>query len=174
MIQSKTKRNFTKKNQTLWEIIKFTLMSLVTTIVDMGVFALLNYWLFVVYKDTSFNWWLFNYRVDNGGLTAFLSLLVSFAVSQMVNFILQRKVTFGATNNKLYSAIMYAIMVIGVYFFILWLPTLFIQPLYAAIGENWGGIITKMVSMTISFLIQFPMNKWVIMKKKKTEAVTSA
>jgi putative flippase GtrA len=173
MIQSKTKRNFSKKNQTLWEFIKFTMMSLVTTIVDMGVFALLNYWLFVGYKDTSFNWWLFNYRVENGGLTAFLSLLVSFAISQTVNFILQRKVTFGATNNKVYSAIMYAIMVIAVYFFILWLPTLFIEPLYAAIGENWGGIITKMVSMNISFLIQFPMNKWVIMKKKKTEAVTS-
>lgn len=168
MNQSKTKTNFAQKNQTLWEFIKFTLMSIVTTFVDMGVFALLNYWLLVEYKNTGFTWWLFNYRVENGGLTAFLSLLVSFAVSQTGNFILQRKVTFGATNNKLYSAIMYAIMVIAVYFFILWLPTLFIEPLYAAIGENWGGIITKMVSMTISFLIQFPMNKWVIMKKGKT------
>lgn len=173
MGQSKTIRNLSQKNQTLWEFIKFTLMSLVTTFVDMGVFALLNYWLLVGYKDTDFSWWLFNYRVENGGLTAFLSLLVSFAVSQTVNFILQRKVTFGATNNKLYSALMYAIMVIAVYFFILWLPTLFIEPLYAAIGENWGGIITKMVCMTISFLIQFPMNKWVIMKKKKTEDVAS-
>jgi putative flippase GtrA len=173
MSQSKTMRNFTKKNKILWEFIKFTLMSGVTTIVDLGVFALLNYWLFVGYKDTSFSWWLFNYRVENGGLTAFLSLLVSFAVSQTVNFILQRKVTFGATNNKLYSAIMYVIMVIVVYFFTLWLPTLFIKPLYAAIGENWGGIITKMICMTISFIIQFPMNKWVIMKRKKIGDVAS-
>jgi len=173
MSQSKAMQNFSKKNQTLWEFIKFTLMSIVTTIVDMGVFALLNYWLFVGYKETSFSWWLFNYRVENGGLTAFLSLLVSFTVSQTVNFILQRKVTFGATNNKLYSAIMYGIMVIAVYFLTLWLPTLFIKPLYAAIGENWGGIITKMVAMTISFIIQFPVNKWVIMKKRKTGVVAS-
>ncbi len=173
MSKNDNPQNFTKKNQTLWEFIKFTLMSGVTTIVDMGVFALLNYWLFAGYKTVGFSWWLFNYRVENGGLTAFLSLLISFAVSQTVNFILQRKVTFGATNNKLYSASMYALMVIAVYFFTLWLPTLFIEPLYAAIGANWGGIITKMVCMTISFIIQFPMNKWVIMKKKKTEAVTS-
>jgi len=158
-------QKFTKKNQTLWEFIKFTLMSLVTTIVDLGVFALLNYWLFAGYRTVGFSWWLFDYRVENGGLCAFLSLLVSFAVSQTVNFILQRKVTFGATNNKLYSAAMYAIMVITVYFFTLWLPTLFIAPLYATIGANWGGIITKLICMAISFIIQFPMNKWVIMKK---------
>ncbi len=159
-------RNFLEKHQTLWEYIKFTLMSLVTTIVDLGGFALLNYWLFANYRDIDFSWWLFDYRVQNGGLCAFLSLVISFAVSQTVNFILQRKVTFKATNNKLYSAVMYAIMVIAVYFLTLWLPTLFIEPLYAAVGENWGGIITKIICMTVSFLIQFPMNKWVIMRQK--------
>jgi putative flippase GtrA len=149
----------------VWQFIKYTLMSLITTVVDMGVFALLNYWVFAGVKQVAFRWWLFDYRVENGGLCAFLALVISFAASQTVNFFLQRKVTFGATNNKLYSAMMYAVMVVSVYFFTLWLPTLFIEPLYAAIGENWGGIITKMVCMTISFLIQFPMNKWVIMKK---------
>ncbi len=160
-----TMKDVEKKNQTLWQFIKFTLMSGVTTIVDLGVFSLLNYGLFAGYKTTGFRWWLFDYRVENGGLTPFLSLLVSFAVSQTVNFFLQRKVTFAATNNKLYSGILYAIMVIAVYFLTLWLPTLFIEPLYAAVGANWGGIITKMATMTISFIIQFPMNKWVIMKK---------
>jgi len=158
-------RNFLEKHQTLWEYIKFTAMSVVTTIVDLGVFALLNYWLLAAYKQIAFSWWLFDYRVENGGLTAFLSLLISFTISQTVNFFLQRKVTFGATNNKVYSAIMYTIMVVAVYFLTLWLPTLFIEPLYAAIGENWGGIITKMICMTVSFVIQFPMNKWVIMRK---------
>lgn len=165
MHETEAPQKILPKNQTLWEFIKFTLMSLVTTVVDLGVFALLNFWVFAAYKGVSFNWWLFDYRVENGGLCAFLSLAVSFAISQTVNFFIQRKVTFGATNNKCYSAIMYTLMVIAVYFLTLWLPTLFIEPLYAAVGENWGGIITKNIAMTLSFAIQFPMNKWVIMKK---------
>jgi putative flippase GtrA len=153
------------KSSTLFQFIKYTLMSLVTTLVDMGGFALLNYWVFTGFRQVAFRWWLFDYRVENGGLSAFLALVISFAISQTVNFFIQRKVTFGANNNKLYSAIIYAVMVVSVYFFTLWLPTLFIEWLYVAIGENWGGIITKMVCMTVSFLIQFPMNKWVIMRK---------
>ena len=140
-------------------------MSSVTTIVDLGGFALLNYRLLADYRDVAFRWWLFNYPIENGGLGAFLSLLISFAISQTVNFFLQRKVTFGATNNRFYSAFLYAVMVIAVYFLTLWLPTLFIEPLFAAVGKNWGGIITKMICMTVSFGIQFPMNKWVIMRK---------
>lgn len=160
-------RDFLQKHQTLWEYIKFTLMSMVTTVVDLGGFALLNYWLLTGYRAVDFSWWLFDYRVENGGLSAFLALVISFTISQTVNFFLQRRVTFKATNNKLYSAVMYAIMVIAVYFLILWLPTLFIEPLYARVGENWGGIITKVICMTVSFFIQFPMNKWVVMRKDK-------
>ena len=83
-------RNFTKKNQTLWEFIKFTLMSGVTTIVDMGVFALLNYWLFAGYKTVGFSWWLFNYRVENGGLTAlFLASLLSRSIISCIEALSQ-------------------------------------------------------------------------------------
>lgn len=167
MHNTQEKQNFTEKHQTVWEFIKFILMSCITTVVDLGVFSILNYWVLVSLRDIGVSWWLFDYRVENGGLCALLALAISFAISQTVNFFIQRKVTFGATNNKIYSAIMYAIMVVVVYFFTLWLPTLFIEPLYALVGANWGGIITKFVCMAISFAIQFPMNKWVIMKKEK-------
>ncbi len=167
---NKTEGKFVAPKKTFWQFILFLLMSLVTTVVDLGTFALLNYVVFVSLKTQPFQWFLFDYSVLNGGLCAFLSFAISFMISQTFNFFIQRKVTFGANNRVVYSAIMYAIMVIGVFFFQLWIPTLVRDSLASLVGENWADFIIKNVNMTVSFLIQFPMNKWVIMRHKKSAA----
>ncbi len=164
----KTAGKLVAPKKTFWQFILFLLMSLLTTGVDLGTFALLNYVIFVSLKTQPFQWFLFDYSVLNGGLCAFLSFAISFLLSQTFNFFIQRKVTFGANNRVVYSAIMYAIMVIGVFFFQLWIPTLVRDPLVSWVGENWADFIVKNMNMTVSFLIQFPMNKWVIMRHKKS------
>ena len=153
------------KAQTLWELVMFFLMSGVTTIVDLGVFALCNFLIFVNLKNTPFSWWLLEYGPDNGGLCAFLSVAVSFAVSQTFNFFLQRKATFSATNNVAKSAVMYAVMVVAVYFLCLWLPSVIGAPIYALLGAGLGALVVKVLLQLVSALIQFPINKWVIMRK---------
>ncbi len=156
-----------KQKESLWQFILFTLLSLVTTVVDLGTFSLFNYAIFLRFKTTAFSWWVFDYSVLNGGLCAFLSFALSFAISQTFNFIIQRKATFKATNNILFSALMYAVMVLSVLFFQLWFPTLVREGIVRFAGETWGDVIVKMMNMTISFAIQFPVNKWVIMRRKK-------
>lgn len=154
----------TGPKKTWWQFFLFFLMSIVTTVVDLGTFALFNYFLFTGFKYQPFQWFLLDYSVANGGLCAFLSFACSFLISQTFNFFIQRKVTFGANNHVLYSAVMYAAMVIGVFFLQLWIPTLIREPLVSWLGEGWGDFIVKNVNMTVSFAIQFPMNKWVIMR----------
>lgn len=156
--------------KTFWQFLLFLLMSLVTTVVDLGSFALFNYVLFVSLKDQPFHWFLFDYSLANGGLCAFLAFACSFILSQTFNFFLQRKVTFGANNRVIFSGLMYAVMVVGVFFFQLWIPTLIRDPLASWVGENWADFIIKNANMTVSFLIQFPMNKYVIMRHKKSAA----
>ncbi len=152
------------KHQTLWQFVMFTLMSCITTVVDFGSFALFNYLVFTSLKTLSFSWWIINYSVADGGLCAFLAFALSFAISQTFNFFLQRKTTFKANNNVLYSGIMYAVMVIGVYFLQLWIPSMILAGIAAAIGATLGATAVKFINMTISMVIQFPMNKWVIMR----------
>ena len=65
----------------------------------------------------------------------------------------------------LYSGVMYAVMVIGVYFLQLWVPSIIQAGIAALIGAALGATVVKFINMTISMLIQFPMNKWVIMRK---------
>lgn len=164
-------RRLKGEKQTLWELIMFYLMGGVTGIVDLAAFALFNYLIFKGLRGTAVSWWLFDYSAADGGLCALLSLACSFAVSQTVNFFLQRRVTFSATTDLLYSGIMYAVMIVIVYIVILWLPTLFSASLCALLGDGWGALAVKLITQFVSALIQFPMNKWVIMRgdvKKNT------
>lgn len=152
-------------HQTLWQFVMFTLMSCITTVVDFGSFALFNYLVFTSLKTQPFAWWIINYSIEDGGLGAFLAFGLSFAISQTFNFFLQRKTTFKANNNVLYSGMMYAVMVIGVYFLQLWVPSVIQAGIAAAIGAPLGAAVVKFINMTTSMLIQFPVNKWVIMRR---------
>lgn len=153
-----------EKHSGFWQFILFMLMSGITTLVDLGTFALFRFWLLAPFRDQPFFWGPFRYSVESGGLTAFGAFAISFAISQTFNFFLQRKTTFKASNNVAASAAMYVVMVIGVYFMQLYLPTLLRAPLAGAFGEAAGDIAMKLVNMTVSMLIQFPMNKYVIMR----------
>lgn len=152
------------KHATLWQFMMFNLMSGITTVVDFSTFALFNYWAFTSLRSQAFSWWIINYSIEDGGLCAFLAFALSFAISQTFNFFLQRKTTFKANNNVLYSAVMYAVMVIGVYFFQVWVPSLIQAGIASVLGTTLGAMVVKMINMTVSMLIQFPMNKWVIMR----------
>lgn len=164
---TKALHSITQK-KTLWQFIKFTLFSMVTTVVDLGTFALLNYLIFTRYADVPFAWWLLDYNLEDGGLCAFLSFALSFVVSQTFNFFLQRKVTFGASGHLLRSGILYTIMVLAVFALGVWVPTLIRAPIALFVGVGWADFIVKNINMTQSFAIQFPMNKWVIMREQKT------
>ncbi len=153
----------------LWQFVMFVLMSGITTLVDLATFAVFNFWIFRSLHDTPFFWGPIRYSVENGGLTAFGAFAVSFAVSQTVNFFLQRKKTFHATNNAVSSALLYALMVIGVYFLQLYVPTLIRAPIVAVIGAVIGDLLVKAINMILSMLIQFPLNKWVIMRQRDSD-----
>lgn len=152
----------------LWQFILFMLMSGITTLVDLGTFLLFNFWLLEPYRDQAFLWGPFRYSVESGGLTAFGAFAASFAISQTFNFFLQRKTTFKANNNVASSAVMYAVMVICVYALQLYLPTLLRAPLAVLVGAAVADIAMKLINMTVSMAIQFPMNKYVIMRNSET------
>lgn len=154
-----------EQHEGAWQFIMYLLVGCLTTIVELGSFALLNFWLLVPFRDRTFSWWIIDYSVENGGLTAFLALAVSFAISQVFNFITQRKVTFKANNNVAKSAIIYAITVIGLYFLQLYLPTLVRAQVVAALGAVIGDLLIKVAAMTMTMMVQFLASKWFIMRR---------
>lgn len=150
--------------KTFFQFIKFMLLGLVGTVVEFAVFGFCNFFLFRKLESTSFSWFVFNYPVSAGGLCAFLSIAVSFASAQTANFIVQRRFTFKSASSVASSAPMYALMVCILYLYVLWLPSVIGSAVYGALGPVWGAYGVKIISQFTSALIQFPLNKFLIMR----------
>jgi len=157
--------NPSKSSQTKMQFIVYTLVSLVTTIVELISFSLFNYLIFKSLSDQGFKLGFIEYTASNGGLTIFLSISLSFLIAQIFNFIVQRKMTFKANNHVLSSAVMYGIMITIIFILQMWLPTLIREPLTNVMRDGLADFIAKNMMMTLAFIIQFPINKWIIMRK---------
>ncbi|MCR4675923.1 MAG: hypothetical protein K5634_01680 [Sphaerochaetaceae bacterium] len=157
-------RKIEEKYPSFYQFAKFLILGLVASVVEFIVFGLCNYLIFKPLSGKPFTWFIFTYTPANGGLCAFLSMAFSYAAAQITNFIIQRKYTFKATNNPALSAVLFAIMVIGTYIFVMWLPSVIGEPVYKALGAEIGAIVVKMICQTASALIQFPLNKFVVMR----------
>lgn len=150
------------------QFIKYALLGLIASVAELAVYFALDFWVFSALKDVDFSWWILDYSVAKGGLGTFYAVIISFAVGQVVNFIVQRKSTFKANNNPVFSAVMYSIMVIAVWVLQIFIVGVIIGWLAPIIGMDWGTILAKAISMTLSLLITFPLNKFVIMRRSKT------
>jgi putative flippase GtrA len=153
------------KNKSLWELIKFTTVSLLTSLVEISIFSLLNFLVFISLSSVDFKLGPLDYSVSNGGLSAFLAFSISYIFAQIFNFFMQRKVTFDANNKVLSSAIMYTIMIIFIFILQMYIPTLIYLPISNLVGNDLASLMIKSMMMFLAFVIQFPINKWVIMRK---------
>ncbi|WP_198663139.1 MULTISPECIES: hypothetical protein [Paraliobacillus] len=147
----------------------FNLLSNIATITN---FVVLNISMTLIFKSmtsTDFNFWIFNYTSENGGLGAFYSFLISFFVAQGVNFVVQRKLVFNS-NNKLGAAIpIYLFTVIVVYIICLYIPTLVLGPISSVVGSFWGTNITNAINIMVQVIIIYPVLKFIVMKKVPEE-----
>lgn len=157
-------KTFTEKHADFYQLLKFLTLSLIASVVEFVVFALCNYIIFKDVGNSPVVWFIFNYTSANGGLCAFLSMAISYAAAQVTNFIVQRKYTFKAKNNAALSAFLYTLMVLGTYVFVMWLPSVIGQGIYSALGAAAGAVVVKIICQSASALIQFPLNKFVVMK----------
>ncbi len=146
------------------QFIVFILMSSITSVVEYATFALGAFLLFKTFQNIPFSWWLIDYPLESGGLGTFLSFATSYIIAQIFNFILQRKTTFKANNHVVKSAILYTAMVVFIYLLQLILPPYMLDDFIGWFGYEVGSIVVKSLMMTMATLIQYPLNKWVIMK----------
>lgn len=155
-------KKFKNKYPDLYEFILFNIMSNVATITNFIVLWL-GTGIFFKGLDSSFNWWIFHYNASQGGLGGFLSFLVAYICAQIVNFIVQRKVVFGATVQIKKVLFWYVLTVAVAGIISVWLPPYIIQQLTPIIGD-WAATVANIVNIVIQVVINYPMMKFVIMK----------
>lgn len=156
-----------EKRPILYQFISFAGVGGVVTVVDFGLFALFRYLVFVRYVTTPFHFLILDYPIEKGGLCAFLAFAISFPLAQVVSFLLQRRVTFEANNNVAASASMFVLLVIFIFLVNMYLPSLTVKPLSRILSPSLAASAAKCINMTTSMLIEFPIDKFIIMRKKK-------
>lgn len=171
---------FVEKHAEIWKFIKFSFTGASTSVLEMAVFAFLQYVIFKSLNQTP---------VTDNAVLAFLGIeykgyLYSYAISAIIGYaaayVMNRKLTFKADANPVLSTIIYAVMVACTIAFNTWFGAF----LGTWIKNNgWDSVfiemVTKLVVMTVPTLWTYPMNRFVIHRKKKpqseqTEAVNEA
>ncbi len=172
------KQKFTEKYAELWKFIKFTLVGFSSTLIELAVFYLLQY---VVFKNIAHNPMpdgaFFKFLTSIGlaeGLGIFYAYVISTTIGYIIAFILNRKTTFKADSNVVLSTILYIIMVVFTIIATAWIGTKFQNFMVAKGLKNLGDIITKPLVATLATAWTYPLNRFVIHRHKKPEAVEGA
>lgn len=159
---------FLTDHANIFQIVKFTLISLIAFIAEFASMYALQYGLLDLYGNVTFKWFVFKYTPEkNFGLAGFIAMLVSKCIAEIISFIINRKKTFSANNNVVFSAIMYVITVISIIILSTWLAgdDALGGVLGAAVGADLGTTISKLLGSLLSWVIVFLMDKFVIMRK---------
>ena len=162
----------TKGNKivTVWQFVKFLVVSLLATAVQ---FILLNTLNLIPQiselYDKEFSFWVFVYPVSIGGLGYFIASNTANIAAQIVAFFVNREKTFNSSANIALTLPIYIIFTVALIVFSAWLNP-FSKGLLIECGlsEALSKNIATMICSSVQFFLYFPVDK-ILFKKKKEE-----
>lgn len=159
---------FAEKHSELWKFVKFTFAGASSSLLELGVFMLLQY---TVFKPLN------QVPVTDSAFLSFLGVeykgyMYSYAISTVIGYaaayIMNRKLTFKADANPVLSTVIYAVMVVFTIIFNTWFGA-FLGTV--AKNNGWDSALAEMLMkilvMTVPTIWTYPMNRFVIHRKKK-------
>lgn len=166
--------NFIQKHAEIWKFIKFTFTGASTSVLELGVFMFLQY---VVFKSLNQTPVTDNPILDFLGIE-YKGYMYSYCISAIIGYaaayIMNRKLTFKADANPILSTIIYIVMVAFTIAFNTWFGAF----LGTWVKNNgWDNVfvemVMKVVVMTVPTFWTYPLNRFVIHRKKKTDEQAS-
>ena len=157
---------------TVWQFVKFIVVSLLAMIVQFVLLNTLN--LIPAIADLynqDFAWWVFIYPVAVGGLGYFIVSNVANIIAQIVAFFVNKEKTFNSGANVAVTLPIYIIFTIALIFFSAWL-----NPTLKEVFVGWGleevasKNIATMICSAVQFFLYFPVDKILFHKKKEEKA----
>lgn len=154
---------------TIWQFVKFIVVSLLAMIVQFVLLNTLN--LIPAIKELynqDFAWWVFVYPVAVGGLGYFIVSNVANIIAQIVAFFVNKEKTFNSGANIAVALPIYIVFTIALIFFSAWLnPTLKEVFVGWNLEEAAAKNIATMICSAVQFFLYFPVDKILFHKKKE-------
>lgn len=187
-------KNFAAKHPTIAQFLVFFVVSNGVTVLQMILMPLIKYFFGMTnLVDTSFQvlqcgsvggkpYYVFDYAAGaiteggGGGLAYFLAVEIAMLVAQVINFFLQRNVTFKSNSSVTKAAFWYLIAYIIISIGAAALQGFYKDPIYGFFQNLMGNtgvtvadIVTMIINCAVSFWVFFPIFK-VIFKQEPEEA----
>ena len=158
--------DYINEHKTMLQAILFMVFSCLAFVAQLGTQALFDWALGDVTQPVKV--WPF----PEQALGALISFLIANVVAKVISFIMNRKKTFNANNNKIFSAVTYTIMVVV----LIIVETLVGEPLANALNNasngvlgDWANTLAIIIYSIPDFIIVFLMDKYVIMRHKEDD-----
>ena len=170
MVQKNSKfMSFIQKHGELWKFAKFLFTGASTSVLQLAVQMFL---LYVVFAGPRFM-----RPVTDNAFLEFLgigywgyvySYFIAAVIGYSASYIMNRKFTFKADANPVLSSIIFAVMVFCTIMFTTWLGSFMGTILVEHGWKNvWTDALLCLATMTIPGIWTYPMNRFVIHRKKK-------
>lgn len=117
-----------------------------------------------------------------GGLAYFLAVQITLLIAQVINFFLQRNITFRSNSSVAKAALWYAIAYVVITLIAAAAQGLYKAPIYELFIDTWGmggtgetlaDVVTMIINSAISFWVFFPIFR-VIFKQVPVEPEPAA
>jgi len=190
--------DFRKKHKGIAEFIVFFILSNGITALQMVLMPLLKVYLDqtnlinIVFQVGQIGhnfdgspYYIFDYDAGSlgsgggGGLAYFLSIQITLAIAQVINFFAQRSITFKSSGNIWKAAGWYFIAFVLITLGAAILQGFYKTPVYELFintwelgktGETLADFVTMLINATVSFWVYFPILK-IIFKEKNQEEI---
>jgi putative flippase GtrA len=163
-----------EKKPELWKFLKWNMVGLVTTVLDLGVYYFMMFALFSeAYRTAPIGGpiWLQSFLSAIGldeGLGTLYAFLVSITLGYVAAFILNRKIAFKANNNAIFASVIYVVNVVVVIITGSWFGTWFTMFLLEA---GWNTVLVTLAVKPLQLLIPmiwaYPLNRFIVFAQKK-------
>lgn len=155
--------------ETLWQFIKFIVVSLGAFVIQTFLPILLKLPMTEAFKLQAFDWGLFKSTAEVG-LGIFLAANISNVIAQIVSFFINRDKTFNSDANIAVTLPIYIVFTIALICFSAWLSPTLITFLMKYMGESTAVAISGAICGAIQFFLYFPVDKLLFHKKKADKA----
>lgn len=133
--------------------------------------------------DTPF--YVFDYAagalpLGGGGLAYFLAVQITLLIAQVINFFLQRNITFKSNSNVWWAAFWYTVAYVVISFGAAVLQAFYKEPVYTLLMDTWGlgasgetlaDFATMLINACVSFWVFFPIFKVIFKQEPEVDAV---
>ncbi len=162
-------KKWISEHPTLWEFIKFNILSNCATATNFVVMWICTGFVFKSFSKQSFRFFIFNYTTSESlMLCGFLSFLVATAAAQTVNFFVQKNLVF-KSNAQFASAVpKYIVLAVVLVILSAALPA-YSQALFISLGvpEGLAPTLANIVNILMQVVISYPTIKFWVMPDKK-------